>query len=213
MNDTETHNGGGGDLRGRRPGVFRAKVCVAATCVGAFFGSFEYPLGTALGALGGGVAACQPGKLARQKARPAGQVDGPSASGAGAATTAAAPAGLGQTQTPEHNPRQVAHVGGPDLIVPRCDVVVAPGYKVGGSRPWAKQQPGAASRQPAPVTLGRRRATLSHDFARLHASDYTSRPTKRQRARRIPMRPAAASGLPCPAGGERPGSVRCARTA
>ncbi len=54
MNDTKAHNGG--DLRGLPPGVLRIIVCVAGTCVGAFFGSFEYPLGTVLGGLGGLIA-------------------------------------------------------------------------------------------------------------------------------------------------------------
>ena len=53
MNDTEAQDGGGGDLHGLRPGVLRIIVCVAGTCVGAFFGSFDYPLGTLLGAVGG----------------------------------------------------------------------------------------------------------------------------------------------------------------
>ncbi len=56
MNDTEAHNGGNGGLRGLPPGVLRIIVCVAGTCVGAYFGSFEYPTGTVLGAVGGLIA-------------------------------------------------------------------------------------------------------------------------------------------------------------
>jgi len=56
MNDTEAQDDGGGSLQAGRRGVFRIFVCLAGGGVGAFFGSFEYPLGTVLGALGGVVA-------------------------------------------------------------------------------------------------------------------------------------------------------------
>jgi hypothetical protein len=64
MNETEAQNGGGGNLRGLQPMVLLIIVCVAGACVGAlfgaiasvFFGSPKFPLGTVLGAVGGGVA-------------------------------------------------------------------------------------------------------------------------------------------------------------
>ena len=55
MNDTEARDGDG-NIYGLRAVVLLIIVCVAGAGVGAFFGSFEYPLGTVLGGLGGVVA-------------------------------------------------------------------------------------------------------------------------------------------------------------
>jgi hypothetical protein len=56
MNETESQDDSGGSLQAGRRGLFRIFVCLAGAGVGAFFGSFEYPLGTVLGAVGGIVA-------------------------------------------------------------------------------------------------------------------------------------------------------------
>jgi hypothetical protein len=56
MNETEAQNGGGSLEAGRR-GLSRVLVCLAGGGVGAFFGSFEYPLGTVLGFVCGAIVA------------------------------------------------------------------------------------------------------------------------------------------------------------